>query len=87
MGDPDASDKVNVSFRLNQMHLGQDSPDIAGQCGQNLNGANNVLVFFYKILQIQPDKSSQPLPTLTVHRSVDQCYSPDSSATLSNRPD
>lgn len=60
MGDPDASDKVNVSFRLNQMHLGQDSPDIAGQCGQNLNGANNVFVFF---LQNTTNSTRQILPT------------------------
>lgn len=41
MSNSNASDKVNVSVRLNQMHLRHDTTHIASESGQNLDGAES----------------------------------------------
>lgn len=54
MSDSDASDKVHVSIRLDEMHLRHDSSNITGESRQNFDSAEgnkindnaNLNVFF-----------------------------------------
>lgn len=39
MGDPDSRQKVDITVRLNQVHLRHNSTDFTGQRSQNFNGA------------------------------------------------
>lgn len=38
MGDPDASEEVDVSGGLHQVHLGHDAAHLTGQRGQHFDG-------------------------------------------------
>lgn len=39
MGDPDASQEIDISGGLHQVHLGHDATHLAGERGQDLDGA------------------------------------------------
>lgn len=56
MSNPDASDEIDVALRLDEMHLGQDAPHIAGQSGENLNGTIEIKTNVFKKKSTLVDK-------------------------------
>lgn len=41
MGNPDASQEINIASGLHQMHLGHDTAHLTGQRGKDLNGTGD----------------------------------------------
>lgn len=45
MSDSDASDEINISVRLDKMHLWHNSPNISGKSCKNFNSAKNKNIY------------------------------------------